>query len=177
MAFHKALKPAQIVDGKKRYLTSVMEEKAIQFMQETPEDQPFMAYMCLPEPYGQGGKGGPWNYRDPHFEIPAPDNPAPVPETMTEEAYDKLPEAIKRSKNTKIVGENVQVARRSYQGYMETVRDQHARSDPAIKRIRAALKEIGREDNTLIIFTADNGSMWGARLRENGTCMRAFVCR
>ena len=153
---------AQIVDGKKRYLTSVMEEKAIKFMQETPEDQPFMVYMCLPEPHGQGGKGGPWNYRDPHFEIPAPDGPAQVPETMTEEAYDQLPEAIKNSKNTKIVGENVKVAKRSYQEYMETVRDYTARSDLAIGRIRAALKEIGREENTVIIFAADNGSMWGA---------------
>ena len=77
----------QMEDGEKRYLTSVMEEKAIRFMKETPEDQPFLLYLCLPEPHGQGGPGGPWNYRDPQFEIPAPTTPPPVPETMTEEAY------------------------------------------------------------------------------------------
>lgn len=149
---------SQMVDGKKRYLTSVMEEKAIKFMKETPDDQPFMVYMCLPEPHGQGGPGGPWNYRDPHFEIPAPAGPPPVLETMTEEAYAKLPEAIKHSKNNKIVGRPAE----TYTKYMTTVRDYTARTDLAIGRIRAALKEIGREENTVVIFAADNGSMWGA---------------
>jgi len=149
---------AQMVDGKKRYLTSVMEEKAIRFMKETPKDQPFMVYMCLPEPHGQGGPGGPWNYRDPHFELPAPDGPPPVLETMTEEAYAKLPEAIRKSKNNKIVGRPAA----TYTKYMTTVRDYTARTDLALGRIRAALKEMGREDNTVIIFASDNGSMWGA---------------
>jgi arylsulfatase A-like enzyme len=148
----------QTFDGEKRYLTSVMEEKAIRFMKETPEDQPFMIYLCLPEPHGQGGPGGPWNYRDPHFELPAPDGPPPVLETMTEEAYAKLPEAIRTSKNNKIVGRPTE----TYTEYMETVRDYTARTDHAIGRIRAVLKEIGREDNTVILFASDNGSMWGA---------------
>ena len=149
---------AQMVDGEKRYLTSVMEEKAIRFIQEAPKDQPFLVYMCLPEPHGQGGPGGSWNYRDPHFEIPAPDGPPPVVETMTEAAYDQLPEAIKSSKNNKIVGRPAE----TYTKYMETVRDYTARSDLAIGRIRAALEAQGLADNTVIIFAADNGSMWGA---------------
>ena len=149
---------AQMVDGKKRYLTSVMEEKAIRFIKETPKDQPFMVYMCLPEPHGQGGPGGPWNYRDPHFEIPAPDGPPPVVETMTEAAYDQLPEAIKTSKNNKIVGRPAE----THTKYMETVRHYTARSDLAIGRIRAALEAQGLADNTVIIFASDNGSMWGA---------------
>ena len=45
---------------------------------------------------------------------------------------------------------------------METVRDYTARSDLAIGRIREALKETGRAENTVIIFSSDNGSMWGA---------------
>lgn len=149
---------AQMVDGEKRYLTSVMEEKAIRFIEETPKDQPFMVYMCLPEPHGQGGPGGPWNYRDPHFEIPAPDGPPPVLETMTEAAYHQLPEAIRTSKNNKIVGRPAE----TYTKYMETVRDYTARSDLAIGRIRAALEAQGLADNTVIIFASDNGSMWGA---------------
>jgi len=149
---------AQTVDGKKRYLTSVMEEKAIRFMKETPADQPFMVYMCLPEPHGQGGPGGPWNSRDPDLDIPASNGPPPVLETMTEEAYAKLPEAIRKSKNNKIVGRPAA----TYTKYMTTVRDYTARTDLALGRIRAALKEMGREDNTVIIFASDNGSMWGA---------------
>ena len=149
---------SQMVDGEKRYLTSVMEEKAIQFMKETPEDQPFMVYMCLPEPHGQGGKGGPWNYRDPHFELDPPTTPPTEPETMTKEAYSRLPEAIKNSKNSSAVG----AYRKKYPKYMATVRDYIARTDLAVGRIRQALKEMGRDENTVVIFTSDHGSMWGA---------------
>lgn len=149
---------AQTVDGEKRYLTSVIEEKAIQFMRETPEDQPFVVYMCLPEPHGQGGKGGPWNYRDPHFELAPPATPPIEPETMTKEAYSRLPEAIKNSKNSSALG----AYRKKYPKYMATVRDYIARTDLAVGRIRQALKEIGRDKNTVVIFTSDHGSMWGA---------------
>lgn len=149
---------SQTVDGKERYLTSVMEEKAIQFMRETPDDQPFMVYMCLPEPHGQGGKGGPWNFRDPQFELAPPTAPATEPETMTKDAYSRLPEAIKNSTNGTALGAH----RKKYPQYMATVRDYVARTDLAVGRIRNALKEIGRDENTVIIFTSDHGSMWGA---------------
>ncbi|MDP7130131.1 MAG: hypothetical protein QF437_06565 [Planctomycetota bacterium] len=58
-----------------------MEEKAIRFMKETPIEKPFMVYMCLPVPHGQGER---WNYRDPHFKLDPPTAPPPNPETMTQ---------------------------------------------------------------------------------------------
>ncbi len=157
-AFQQGPSYWQMEDGEKRYLTTVMEDKAIRFMKETPEDQPFLLYLCLPEPHGQGGPGGPWNYRDPDFKIPAPTTPPPSVKTMTEGAYDRLPKAIQKSKNRKIVGKPEE----TYTKYMTTVRHYTARSDLAIGRIRAALEKIGRADNTVIIFSSDNGSMWGA---------------
>lgn len=150
---------SQVVDGEKRYLTSAMEEKAIRFMEETPNDQPFMVYLCLPEPHGQGGKGGPWNYRDPHFELAPPTTPPTEPETMTRQAYNRLPEAIKDSKNSGALG----AYREKYPEYMATVRDYIARTDLAVGRIRRALEEMGRDKNTVVIFTSDHGSMWGAQ--------------
>lgn len=149
---------AQTEDGEKRYITRVIEDKAIRFMKETPEHQPFLLYLCLPEPHGQGGPGGPWNYRDPEFNLPSPATPPPGVETMTGEAYRLLPEAIRKSMNAKIVG----MPPETYTKYMATVRDYTARADLAIGRIREALKENGRADNTLIVLTSDNGSMWGA---------------
>ena len=152
---------AQEVEGEKRYLTSVMEEKAIRFMKETPEDQPFLLYMCLPEPHGQGGKGGPWNYRDPDFDLPAPVGAPPKPETMTTKAYDALPEAIKNGHNKNVLGKDYKAGIGSYADYMTIVRDYTARSDLAIGRIREAIKGLSREENTVILFISDNGSMWG----------------
>ncbi len=153
---------SQMVDGKKRYLTSVMEEKAIRFMKETPGDQPFLLYMCLPEPHGQGGKGGPWNYRDPDFHLAAPLAPPLKPETMTPGAYNRLPEAIQDSKNASVLGKDYKTGLGSYADYMTIVRDYTARTDLSIGRMRDALKKMGRDQNTVIIFVSDNGSMWGA---------------
>jgi len=153
--FIQGVSYAQTVDGKKRYVTSVMEEKAIEFMRETPKDQPFLLIMCLPEPHGQVG---PWNYRDPHFKLVAPAGPPPKPETMDTAAYDRLPPAIKESRNS--TGLEKYEAR--YTKYMETVRDYTARTDLSVGRIRKALKELNVEDNTVVIFASDNGSMWGS---------------
>lgn len=147
----------QMVDGEKKYLTTAMEEKAIKFIQDTPKDKPFLLIMCLPEPHGQSG---PWNYHDPDFTVEEPNGPAPEPETMSKEAYDLLPQAIKDSKNAYY--ENYNKTFGGYDGYMEKVRDYTARTDLSVGRIRQVLKELDLEDNTIVIFASDNGSMWGA---------------
>lgn len=149
----------QMVDGEKKYLTTAMEEKAIKFLKETPKDDPFLLIMCLPEPHGQSG---PWNYHDPDFTVEKPSGPAKKPETMTQEAYDRLPQAIKDSKNSYVLNEYKPSLSMSYEKYMETVRDYTARTDLAVGKIRQALKDLGLEENTIVIFASDNGSMWGA---------------
>lgn len=149
----------QMVDGEKKYLTTVMEEKAIKFIQDTPKDKPFLLIMCLPEPHGQAG---PWNYHDPDFTVEAPDGPAVKPETMTQEAYDRLPQAIKDSQNNYVLDEYKPSLSMTFEKYMETVRDYTARTDLAVGRIRQTLKDLGLDENTIVIFASDNGSMWGA---------------
>jgi arylsulfatase A-like enzyme len=149
----------QMVDGEKKYLTTAMEEKAIKFIKETPKDDPFLLIMCLPEPHGQAG---PWNYHDPHFTVETPKGLAPKPESMTQAAYDRLPQAIKDSKNNYVLDEYKPSLSMSYEKYMETVRDYTARTDLAVGKIRQALKDLGLDENTIVIFASDNGSMWGA---------------
>lgn len=149
----------QMVDGEKKYLTTAMEEKAIKFMKETPKDNPFLLIMCLPEPHGQAG---PWNYHDPDFTVTPPNGVAKKPETMNQEAYDLLPQAIKDSKNNYVLDVYKPSLSLSYEKYMETVRDYTARTDLAVGRIRQTLKELNIDENTIVIFASDNGSMWGA---------------
>ena len=150
----------QMVDGEKKYLTTAMEEKAIRFLKETPKEQPFLLIMCLPEPHGQSG---PWNYHDPNFKVVAPDGPAKKPASMTQAAYDQLPQAIKDSKNNYVLDVYKPSLSMSFDKYMETVRDYTARTDLAVGKIRQALKDLDLDENTIVIFASDNGSMWGAR--------------
>ncbi len=149
----------QMVDGDTMYLTTAMEEKAIRFIKETPDEQPFLLIMCLPEPHGQSG---PWNYHDPDFTVEPPNGPAGKPETMNQDAYDRLPQAIKDSRNNYVLDMYKQGLSMTYQEYMETVRDYTARTDLSVGKIRQVLKESGLDENTVIIFASDNGSMWGA---------------
>jgi arylsulfatase A-like enzyme len=148
----------QMIEGEKRYMTSVIEEKTFAFMQETPADQPFMVYLCLLEPHGQGGPGSPWNFMDPDFEVPAPEGPPDRPVSMTIEAVRNLPPALRASRNNVIANRPFE----EYVTYMETVRKYIARADLTVGRIREELERLGRADNTVIIFASDNGSMWGA---------------
>jgi arylsulfatase A-like enzyme len=148
---------SQIENGEKRHITSIMEDKAIAFM-ENDANRPFFILMALLEPHGQGGPGGPWNYQDPAFEVPPPAAPPLKPVTMTKEAFEALPEAIRNSRNNqgkKTVDK--------LDEYMETVRAFTARADLAVGRMLEAVERLGLADNTVVIFTSDNGSMWGAK--------------
>jgi arylsulfatase A-like enzyme len=149
----------QEIDGEQRYMTTVIEEKTIQFIKETPRDQPFMAYLCLLEPHGQGGRGSPWNLRDPEFEMPEPTLLPERPKTMTVEAVRSLPQSVRSAANVAIVNRPYE----DYVEYMNTVRHFIGRMDLTLGRLREALERDGRADNTIIIFTSDNGSMWGAK--------------
>ena len=153
--FLQALSYSQTVDGKKRYVTSVMEEKAISFMRENPKDQPFLLIMALPEPHGQAG---PWNYRDPDFKLDPPPGPPQRPKTMTQAALERLPKAIRESRNDG----GLKAYEKGYEQYMATVRDYTARTDLAVGRVLQALDDLNLDKNTVVIFTSDNGSMWGA---------------
>lgn len=153
--FLQGVSYSQMVDGRKRYVTTVMEEKAMAFMRENPKDKPFLLILCLPEPHGQAG---PWNYRDPEFELEPPPGPPSRPKTMNQEALDRRPQAIRDSRNS--TGLKAYAA--GYEAYMTTVRDYTARTDLAVGRILQMLKELNLEDNTVVIFSSDNGSMWGA---------------
>jgi arylsulfatase A-like enzyme len=151
--FQQGVSYSQMVDGRKRYVTTVMEEKAINFMRENPKDTPFLLIMCLPEPHGQVG---PWNYRDPDFKLAPPPGSPEKPKTMNEEALERIPLAIRGSRN------GLKAYEAKYNEYMATVRDYTARTDLAVGRILQALKDLNLEDNTVVIFASDNGSMWGA---------------
>ncbi|MBM3851724.1 MAG: DUF4976 domain-containing protein [Verrucomicrobia bacterium] len=152
--FIQGVSYSQLVDGQKRYVTTVMEEKAIGFLREQPRDRPFLLILALPEPHGQVG---PWNMSDPDFNLDLPAVPAPPPRSMTQPAA-SLPPPIRASRNFTPGQQNDA----KHQQYMATVRSYIARADLSVGRIRAALRELNLDDNTVVVFTSDNGSMWGA---------------
>jgi len=145
----------QEVDGEVRYLTTMMEEKAVEFLRTNPPDRPFCLTVALKEPHG------PWNYYDPQVPNPYQDAHIPPPPTCTPEHYEAQPEFIRSSLNGGS-GPRWFKDPEAYQEHTRTFYRLIARADLALGRIMAALKDAGLEGNTVVIYSSDHGSMLGA---------------
>ena len=146
----------QKADGRDRYLTTVMEEKATRFLKEQPRDKPFLLVMALKEPHG------PLDMEDPETGPGPAQSPVPRPKTLTAEAFERLPAAVRESRNSVAPGPEFLKDDSKYQKDVATAYRYIHRADIAVGRIMAALQEQGFDRNTVVIFTSDNGSMGGA---------------
>ncbi len=155
--FQQSIAFKQTIDGKARYLTTVMTEKAVGFLKKTKPDQPFCLIMALKEPHG------PRNYFDPEFKDPTAETTIPQPSNLTRQSFDALPEIVRLGLNA--VPDWLQKP----EAFQTELRSEYAlisRSDLAIGQICQAIKEQGFDDNTVVIHTSDNGSLDGAHALE-----------
>lgn len=106
--------------GETRYLTTVMTEKAVDFLETAKPDQPFCLIMALKEPHG------PLTYFDPEFPDRYVEADIPRPENLTRESFDALPETVRKSlgSSQKWIDNN-----ESYQQYMRQIYAYISRSD------------------------------------------------
>jgi arylsulfatase A-like enzyme len=153
--FPQAINFRQDVDGQVRYLTTLMEEKAIEFLRTNPPDRPFCLTVALKEPHG------PWNYYDPEVPDRYSGIQIPPPATFSRDHYDAQPEFIRSSLNG---GSGLQWFQdpESYQEHVRTFYRLITRADLALGRIMAAVEEAGLDRNTVIIYSSDHGSLLGA---------------
>lgn len=143
----------QMVDGKAKYLTTVMTEKAVQFLKETKAEQPFCLIVALKEPHG------PLDYFDPEFADPYRNTVIPRPSNLTQQSFDALPELVRNGLNaTPRWLQNPEF----YQQEMRKNFSYISRADLAVGQINRALKDQGLDQNTVVMFISDNGSMEGA---------------
>jgi arylsulfatase A-like enzyme len=153
--FPQTINFRQGVDGKPRYLTTLMEKKAAEFLRTNPADQPFCLTVALKEPHG------PFNYFDPEVPDPYQDAHIPPPPTFTPERYESQPAFIRKSLNGESGPRWFDDAEANQQ-YVRTFYRTITRADLALGRIMEALRESGFEKNTVVIYSSDHGSMLGA---------------
>lgn len=153
--FPQSINFRQVVDGEARYLTTLMEEQAIEFLRTNPDDRPFCLTVALKEPHG------PWNFFDPDVPDPYSDVEIPLPPTFTQEDYDAQPDFIRDSLNGGSCEKWLKDAA-AYQQYVRTFYRLITRADLALGRLMDALVDCGLAENTIVIFTSDHGSMLGA---------------
>ncbi len=153
--FPQTINFRQKIDGKSQYLTTVMEQKAGEFLRSQPADQPFCLTVSLKEPHG------PWNYFDPDVPDPYLDARIPPPATFSAKHYQALPDFVRQSlggrQGPKWFGDPATLRQRARLYYRLVTR-----ADVAVGRIMTVLKESGLDQDTVVIFSSDNGDMMGA---------------
>lgn len=155
LGFPQSINFRQELDGKVQYLTTRMEEQAVEFLRSNPSNQPFCLTVALKEPHG------PWNYFDPDIPDAYKDVRIPPPPTFTREDYDAQPEFLRTSLNGG-PSEKWLEDDNAYQQYVRTFYRLVSRADLAVGRLRESLKAQGLDQNTVIIYSSDHGSMLGA---------------
>ena len=148
-------------EGRRIHVTKKNEEDALDFLEERTEGEPFVLTLAFFAPHAEDGNSEQY--------LPQPESmnlyegaTIPVPKTATEEAFHKLPEFIANEKNEGRrrwhwrfdTPEKFQKMMKNYYRLVTEV-------DATCGRVIAELKEQGLYDNTLIIFTGDNGYYHG----------------
>jgi arylsulfatase A-like enzyme len=149
------------VNGKKRYLTDLQGEQAIQFIQESVEKEPFCLSVSFSAPHADDDS------KEQYFWPPALDTlyanvKMPVPATAANEFYESLPGFLKGTMNRERwhwrfdTPEKYQQMVKGYYRMITAV-------DQTIGKITNELDRLGIADNTIIIFMGDNGYYLGDR--------------
>ena len=153
--FPQTINFLQKKDGQKRYLTTLMTEKAVEFLRGNPSGQPFCLTVALKEPHG------PWNYFDPEVPDAYASVEIPPPATFSAEAYAAQPKFIRDSLNGG-TGPKWLKDPAAYQKHVRIFYRLISRADLAVGAIMAELRRLGLDENTVVIYSSDHGSMLGA---------------
>lgn len=154
--FPQAINFLQASGGAKRHLTPLMTERAIEFIRSVPAGQPFCMSLNFKEPHG------PFNYFDPDVPDNFRDAGVPAPPSFSQADFESQPEFLRISLNGNSTGQWPDQAR-------ERILLQGGRTafrliegvDRAVGSIMDTLRKQRLDDNTVVIFTSDNGLLRG----------------
>lgn len=148
-------------DGSKIHVTRKNENDALEFLRTRPSNKPFCLTLAFFATHAEDNN--PLQY------LPQPESmklyedvTIPVPKTATEEAFRKLPEFIANEKNESRNRWHWRFdTPEKYQTMMKNYYRLATEVDAACGRILAELEKQGLLDNTLVVFTGDNGNFHG----------------
>jgi arylsulfatase A-like enzyme len=149
-------------DGETRHLTSIMGDQAVEFLGATDPDTPFCLSVSFKAPHVQDSydlSQPPFPF-DPALEDLYEDVLIESPTTSTPNHFSGLPAFLKNSENRMRWAVRFWGPKRyqeSVKGYYRLITG----VDTAVGRILEQLKRRGLDQNTVVIFTSDNGFFLG----------------
>jgi uncharacterized sulfatase len=152
-------------DGSERHETQILGDWGIEFLKEQPKDQPFCLQLSFNATHAEDGDKRPGIG---HFPWPKvtdgmyEDQEMPLPSLNDPAIYESQPDFLKQSINRQRffwrwdTPEKYQTNMRAYFRMISGI-------DHVVGRLVKQLEEQGLADNTVIIYTADNGYYLGDR--------------
>jgi arylsulfatase len=147
--------------GSQIHVTKKNENDALEFLRTRPADKPFCLTLAFFATHAED--------HNPKQYLPQPESESlyngvviPLPKTATEEAFRKLPPFIANEKNESRARWHWRFdTPEKYQEMMKNYYRLATEVDATCGRVIEELKKQGVFDNTLVIFTADNGYFHG----------------
>jgi arylsulfatase A-like enzyme len=148
-------------DGSRKHLTDIEGEKAIAFLDTVKPGQPFCLSISFNAPHATDNdpKQYHWQKEVDHLYS---DTKFPVPKTMTEDFFRAHPDFLKKSESRvrfKWRFDEPKKYQDMVRGYYRMI----SGVDLVVGRVRARLQKRKLADNTIIVFTSDNGYFLGDR--------------
>src|SRR5207253_973782 len=148
-------------NGSLKHLTDVEGEKAVEFLDAVKPGQPFCLSVSFNAPHAADNdpKQYFWQKEVDHLYA---DVTFPVPKTMTADFFQAQPDFLKNSESRVRFKWRFDEPRKYHEmvrGYYKMI----SGVDLVVGRIRTALQKRGLADDTVIVFTSDNGYFLGDR--------------
>ncbi len=152
-------------DGTLRHETDLIGDRAVAFLRSQPADQPFCLHLWFNAPHAEDGDRRPGIG---HFPWPPSqdgqyeDVAIPLPRLHDPAIYESQPSFLKNSLNRERffwrwdTPEKYETNMRAYFRMLSGI-------DAVVGRVRDELESLGLADNTVIVFSSDNGFYLGNR--------------
>ncbi len=149
------------IDGKKKHLTEIQCDQAIQFIRESSSEKPFCLSLSFSAPHADD------NSKEQYFWTELVDSmyqntTIPVPSTAVPSFYESLPDFLKGTMNRERWHWRYDTPEK-YQNMVKGYYRMISELDLAVGKIRTTLDELGLAENTVIILMGDNGYYIGDR--------------
>ncbi len=159
--YFDSLPHVQKVDGIERHMTEVEGDKVVDFLRGGEHGRPFCLFWCPWAPHADDDNP------EQYFWPPAVDGlyrdvDIPVPEMAAPEYYDAQPAFLKNTMSRTRWGWRFDTPEK-YQAMVKGYYRMISGIDMVLGRIRDEMARLGLDQNTVIVYTSDNGYFLGER--------------
>lgn len=138
-----------------KHLTRIMGEQAVEFLKSCNPERPFCLSISFKAPHGPTQPDP--AYKDMYKDVKIPRQP-----NDADEYFEKLPKVVRRHWRGRRIY-NKEAGPGKYQNFMERYYQCITGIDVVLGQIRDELKRLKLDDNTVIIYTSDNGYFLGSK--------------